>query len=468
MQLNDVWGALAISLLTALIGVTPLVIRVTRGTLSRISVAEFVPVASGVFFGISSIVAFGFAKSLGLSAFGNHRSIDLTGGAFAYLLFTAGAALALLLIPRDGVGATGLSSAVSILKRAKARHIVVVAGFVWLVRLYAGSRYALFYSGSGTTWALDRVPYWLSVSMSLADTLGVAIPAWAYLRVRHSRIGIEKILAVSLLLGESYYMFAQGRRAFLFLVVLIAVLHMVDTGFLQLRGMFLFTAAIVVSALFIFPRLLGVRYVLSHGYVTNEVSAQKQFYLATKYRLSSGKLEGLYLENMALRSGSYLAWAAEVVEGSRATDYLMGKAVADNLAFVVPSALIPEKRNWSWGETLINRHYDIARSDSPNSVAIAGLADFGFFGCVLYGMLFSLLLALGERISVLVSGELQLVAAISLLQLFAMAVLAEQSLVHHFATLRNIALFMIAAAIWRLVVAHKTRSMHAVYGPQLE
>lgn len=431
---------------TLAIGLMPLVVRVASGGLSRVQVLDLWPAAAGVFFGGTTLLAVvagaldgGSGQPSALTRY------QVTGMIFlgAYVLASTGFVLIVSRRHRRPLAAVLRETLPSI----NMRLILVLVVVVWFSRALLGLKYGLHYSGSGTEQRVGALPYGISVIASLSTTISVILPVWAYVTLRSGSRRLVVLMAFLLLSGELLIAFFGGRRTFVFMS---ALLVLIELTYKRRRGL----STAVVSVLLIglawiaVPRFEQARFVASKSIDTSKEDLV-EFLEAAKAPRRFG-LSG-FESNLPERSAIYVEWAAEVARALQDHPFFRGEVLLKGILFSVPTVLVPGKREWEWGEQLINGRLQIGRGDSPNSVAMVGMADFGLSGVLLYAVGFGVFLVTAEILANRIRTSAPLLSLIILLSALEAAVMVEQTIVTLSAQVRNIVLIAIVVGIVHLM-----------------
>jgi len=436
-------GLAAGALLMLAIGSLPIAIRWGKVGPLGLRALDVWPLATAVFFGATTLVSVLAGSPSLRSAQAAIGSRYLASGLVWLSGFVAVAAVIAILSRRER-----RMPVVPLLETCVARvtagSAVALAIGVWSVRVIVAVRYGIHYSGSATADRIEDLPYGMSILQSLTNTVGLFVPVWAYIVLRSRRGPRLRALCALLLCGELVSAFMSGRRELVFLLFLLLFIELSRSHRKRIRAAIL--VAMGIALIWVaFPRFEAARYAAS---ATVDPGQQDLIeFLSGTARPSLDSPSSLR-ESLADRSATYVVWAAEVVQAQRTHSFLNGSVLVKGILFTVPSALIPEKRGWRSGDTYINEEMGIDRGDSPDSIAMTGLADFGPAGVLVYSLAFGGLIILGERIATLWRNRSAFLACVVMLATVRGAALVERTIVGLAVDVRNI--LILAVVTWLL------------------
>ena len=181
-------------------------------------------------------------------------------------------------------------------------------------------------------------------------------------------------------------MFTQARRLVVYLAMLYVIFYAIDTyGRTVWKNKFFFTGAVVFAAYF------GVKLFYAFRIAGWELDGTKDALLLFKSGIdiltNPAKYDFDYLlsEN-TLERPFVIKYLAQVMEKVSLGRQLSGEALYATILISIPSALIGLK-TFATDEELIHPRIGLVINDDANTVLTSGVADFGWFGMLLFPIL---------------------------------------------------------------------------------
>lgn len=271
--------------------------------------------------------------------------------------------------------------------RSHLRFCIFIFAVVWLLRFYRAASYGILFSGSGDELAIAGQSYFFVVLFSLAEML--ALGSYVYLLIFRAEL---KFIAWPLIIAEiGWALVSSGRRQVIFVAGLLFFVCFVSNyksriKLIILGAVVLYFFVQIVVPLFLDARVNVLNYssgadafdsvVMGVGDAINDYSAGK---------IKSDSVIG---ENLSERGdvGVFLGTVIAAIQSGG--DNLMGGAMGNSLIWAVPSVIIEKPELMT--EQYIQAGLGMPLHDDSVSWLSTGYADFGFFGCFLYGLIFSL------------------------------------------------------------------------------
>ena len=315
------------------------------------------------------------------------------------------------------VKATNLASAppvspVAVLRQA-ANSVRPAEVFLWstvvlTIQVFAFALYSLGLTGGNMAYDYKlSIPYWFLVLYMLLGqaTLGLA----ALL----SRIAFghcssrDRALAAVLLLGEFGMTVLSGRRELIWLTVAVTF-GIIWSGRRRWVAAMPFAAGIVYVVLFVFaPVFLRARVIYSGG---NAPSVLEAYSIALSERESDvvGKTDLEAQRNTSWRFRTYAFWEQYYEEKGPA--FTQGKLLIQAGLMVLPRGIFGLSK-FALGvvdENLLETKFDIC-----NNVSLESYIDLGILGPAAYGLIFGMVFALCDSLSVFAGSRFRMMAVLA-------------------------------------------------------
>jgi hypothetical protein len=280
----------------------------------------------------------------------------------------------------------------------KWQYVIVIVGFIWLLRMIVALRYGILFSGSATRERVLSQPYYIVVLSSLARTLAVGCLVWSSASFWSDKRFFAKYAAVCVLILELIWMFLFGRRFILMWYVFIVF------GFLsswrRINRKYLLILLLIFGFVFqfLFPFFLKVRY---HYY-----SSIKQRRLNPIKHVGKAAIEASgsnndatrgsmhnFRKNMSMRPLFLRRFICRICEGLDKKSPMMGRALLRSFEYMIPSAIFPSKTTRLPPEQLIQEHFGFPLGDTAITWPATGCADFGIPGGLIAGLIVGLWIA---------------------------------------------------------------------------
>ncbi len=266
--------------------------------------------------------------------------------------------------------------------------IVAVACCIWLLRIFLGMRFGLWFSGSAKSEVMLNMPYSLVVLRQISIIMMLGCHIWAAGSFWSSVRTSTKYTAAILLATEFFWAFMQGRRLIIMWVVFILFGFFASGRKLSAKYILTFLVVMFFIVNFLFPFFLSVRAAktsrYSHYQDTFKGFSSSVVYAYKNFQRSSKKMNR---ENMQNRPLGLYRFIAQICEKSENTAPMFGSALLRSLVMSVPSAIVPAKRKLLHTEQHIQQHYNLDLTDSAITWPAMGSADFGVLGGFLAGII---------------------------------------------------------------------------------
>lgn len=280
----------------------------------------------------------------------------------------------------------------------KWQYVIVIVGFIWLLRMTVALRYGILFSGTATRERVLSQPYYIVVLSSLARTLAVGCLVWSSASFWSDKRFFTKYAAACVLILELIWMFLFGRRCILMWYVFIVFGFLSSWRRLNLKYLLILLLIFGFVFQFLFPFFLKFRY---HYY-----SSIKQQQLNPVERIGKTAIEAFgnnndgpidsmhnYSKNMSMRPLFLRRFICRICEGLDKKSPMMGRALLRSFEYVIPSAVFPNKTTLSPPEQIIQEHFGYPLKDTAITWPATGCADFGIPGGLIAGMIVGLWIA---------------------------------------------------------------------------
>jgi hypothetical protein len=268
----------------------------------------------------------------------------------------------------------------------------------WALRIYRVVKYGIMFSGSADEMAVATQDYLFVIVLSLSQM--AVFGAFYYLSIHSS----HRPFVIWSLIGSEvlWSLVSGGRRDLIFSLGLLFFVKLLSAQRFRIRLIVIAVALFYLVTQVLSPIFLTARInVLNYMATDNAVSAIIQGVSDSVTEMVRGETSSLAVlsENLTARGdvGGFLT--SVVTAASSSGNFMHGTAIGTAFAWSVPSAIMTKPNLMV--EQYIQSQLSLPMVDDAVSWIAVGYADFGMFGCFVYGAVFILilmgLLAFGRR-----------------------------------------------------------------------
>lgn len=258
----------------------------------------------------------------------------------------------------------------------------------------------------------DFLPAWIRVGDGIFNWLSFGCVFWALAVLVHSRW--KSKAAMVILLTEFTWLFLNGRRYFVGGILALIVTLLVIEGRLAAKQLIWGIAIAGLTFFLVMPLFLGTRAVL-HLQSPHASPIERVLGALDDARLSlfegslmadGREVEELHLQSMQRRP-LVIDFVIEIADGLSLREPMFGRALlydaGHSFRFFSPKLYLGESKDGEsyQSEQNIASHFEFSQSekDRNSSWVGYGMADFGIYGCLLYGVVYCFLVIVFERIA---------------------------------------------------------------------
>lgn len=351
--------------------------------------------------------------------------------------------------------------------RIKWQYIIVIVGFIWLLRVIVALRYGILFSGTATKERVLSQPYYIVFLSSLARTLSVGCLVWSSASFWSDKRFFTKYVVACVLLLELLWMFLFGRRFILMWCVFVAFGYLSSWRRLNLKKLLLLLLIFGFVFQFLFPFFLKFRF---HYYSIkqqklNPVERIGKTAIEAFGNDNDGPIDSMhnYSKNMSMRPLFLRRFICRICEGLDKKSPMMGRALLRSFEYVIPSAVFPNKTTRSPPEQMIQEHFGYPLEDTAITWPATGCADFGIPGGLIAGMIVGLWIAfIGLSSKALLSRHPMLSLTLTGGMMVCL-IQAESSLIQYWEFCRNVLILLVMAeflSAFRLLSFYAAKQQH--------
>ena len=281
--------------------------------------------------------------------------------------------------------------------RIKWQYIIVIVGFIWLLRVIVALRYGILFSGTATRERVLSQPYYIVVLSSLARTLSVGCLVWSSASFWSDKRFFTRHVAACVLILELIWLFLFGRRFILMWYVFVVFGFLSSWCRLNLKKLLLLLLISDFVFQFLFPFFIKFRY---HYYSIEHLQFNPIEHVVKAAIEAFGSDNDApvnsmsnYSKNMSMRPLFLRRFICRICEGLDKKSPMMGRALLRSFEYVIPSAIFPKKTTHLLPEQLIQEHFSYPLEDTAITWPATGCADFGIPGGLIAGMIVGLWIA---------------------------------------------------------------------------
>ncbi|MCP4613421.1 MAG: hypothetical protein GY845_32420 [Planctomycetes bacterium] len=278
----------------------------------------------------------------------------------------------------------------------KWQYVIIIIGFIWLLRMIVALRYDISFSGTATRERVLSQPYYIVVLSSLARTLAVGCLVWNSASFWSDK-RFTKYVAACFLLLELFWMFLSGRRRILIWCIFVAFGYLSSCRRFNLKKLLLLLLTFGIVFQFLFPFFLKFRF---HYYSTEQQQLNPVERIGKTAIKAFGKDNDVpassiqnYSRNMSMRPLFLRRFICRICEGLDKKSPMMGRVLLRSFEYIIPSAFFPNKITRSPPEQMIQEHFGYPLKDTAITWPATGCADFGISGGLIAGMIVGLWIA---------------------------------------------------------------------------
>ena len=279
------------------------------------------------------------------------------------------------------------AEALDVIGHMPAMFALIGLSAVFLVRIYTGVRYGLFFSGDSPT-MLAQLPYGVTIARNLALIITPGVTIWACVRLFG---GYSRPIPLIVLTAAVMLAFLEGRRDMLYVGLTVLFIFTLIHG-IRPKLILLGVVASMLMLALLMPYFLAVRNIrqdLSRNYDAVESTVVAAGRAMTEFRDPEHSLR--YWGNLAVRP-LFLTYPFAIIEAQSLTSYMYGEATLAAIVRSIPYALMPSKRVADDEEIATANHYGFTTEDKATTWLAIGLADLGVIGAGLAGLLVGLII----------------------------------------------------------------------------
>jgi hypothetical protein len=272
--------------------------------------------------------------------------------------------------------------------------VAFCAAAAWGVRLVMATGYGILLSGTAS---LDRnlsVPYPVAAANFLSISLMYGVLCFCAVRVVRENSRLPWVLIGM----EAIWQFLQGRRFLLSVILVVAI------GFITVRRRFTlrhivlaasFAAAFVVAAV-LFNNL---RLIYFSG-ATGDAVLDLRMAVAGLVNADAGEVWEQGQSDVGYRALGTRKHISDLIAAQDRASPMWGEVFWISTLQTVPRVLLPSKLDQDSPELAMILHYGLPLTDASTTLASWGVADLGYFGAFIMGLVFGYSLRLAELVAV--------------------------------------------------------------------
>lgn len=355
-----------------------------------ISLSDVSIFATAIFFGLGWIVS-------ALTP-GDYYTDDILNLPYRVLalivIFMAFVKFGAMAVESRGLGGVGrLGIAAPLREYLSPVSVLSFYGVAILAKIYMAVRYTIFFSGRADAAIIENIPYVVRASFELVEFIQSGCLLWAAFgisRLRHGdRDGIDRLAVITVLLGEAFFAFANGRTSMIIVIFVIGFAMIISGYKIISRKMLIYlgSAAIVVGVMF------PIFFLAREAYTQFDDRGTLSAFSGAVQAAYSGEASAYgsdvsgYRENVRGRTISGHQFLDRILEQESAGVAPAGNLLLRNMVRAVPQALGVDKLEMVSVEDEINRYFNFPLEDATMTIPAAGLADLGMLGVAIYGLL---------------------------------------------------------------------------------
>jgi len=445
-----------------ILGIIAVAIRRTIVTPQQTGLFEFALISCGIFWAIGPLLAFYYGKW----SFIEHYSLPkwsihiLFKGYLVVILFILGiwsAGRIAVYVTNRKKTPTGLNPRLQIaffyskFRSINIWAILVIAIFLWSIRIIVGVKYNIWMSGTSSAKNLSALPYHIIILRSLTYTLNMGYLVWAAACFWSDKRYLYKYSALAVLFMEFFWFFALGRRFVLIWIVFVFLGFIASERKIKLKNILFIILTIIIILNFLFPYFQTVRYRYNSKIRIGDHNAFQRFGQAAidAFKADKKLFRELNTENMSTRPLFLRNFTCNLCLGLEEKKPMMGRAFLRSVEYIIPSAIMPSKTTYLQTEQYIQHHFGYPEVDEACTWAAVGCADFGIIGGFLYGLILGLWIIVIGSLCTFIITRFSVVGICLFGAMIACLFQVEQSPTLSFVLCRNIVILLIFAVIFR-------------------
>jgi len=359
----------------------------------RFEIIDFAIISITVYFGFSTWISW---------SYGNYQlplrePIILIETYLSVFLFIGGLLLAKLINKRDynkNIRSAVFREVFFHVDNIPLKIPVILECFIWIVRIYVGIEYGMFFSGTANENVMAGLPYSIFILISFNIMLAFGCLLWACGTIWRHPQPSRKIVAILCIGAEFIWAFMRGRRwlAEILIFIILGFLgadrhYYLSKEYSRKYNFKVILVAITGSVILmsIFPVFTTTRDVYFKYQRTGNAVVDLFDTFQDMVKEGSETIDySKYTTNVITRVVSANDFIYSVLDAQKTSDYMFGKGLYNSLLWVIPS-LFFEKNKLIPTEQLIQIHYNLPLTDAAITWIALACSDFSILGCIAIG-----------------------------------------------------------------------------------
>ncbi|NSW46003.1 MAG: oligosaccharide repeat unit polymerase [Bacteroidales bacterium] len=308
--------------------------------------------------------------------------------------------------------------------------------------------------GSGNIDRVLALPYYIVVSKQLIEIIlnGIAYIEIALIVINKSYIKWIYHLPIII---SMIILVATSRSWFLWLFVLSILIYFWLNQKVNIKMFLKYLPIIFFIYLFLFPLIIGYRNTQVELNNENENLAGIELYRETLIRLWKKDYSEFKMKNKEnLESRANFMEKNNLIMDEASIDPMMGELFFSSILYLIPRFFLPDKFVYFGAhsnEVIIGNYYGIPLTDISDNIPLYGYVDFLLPGCLLAGLIVSLIIYICFKIIMLLSDKFTILATSIFAIILVTSFRVEANYILFFSLLRNILVIYILIMLYDIL-----------------